>query len=348
MKILSIHAQTHDTSVVGINNNTVTYIANNERFSRIKMDRGIPLKALQNFLEFTKTKPEEIDEVVFIGSRIPFGYFKHLKENISWLRDTKGKYLLLFLKRPHRLLLEFLLLTAIPRYLLREVIPQIIIKRKLRGFKGKYSYVHHHMAHHYSAYFGSGWSECLVVCIEGSGFNETMSIYKVKENNWEKVTESHLPHSAGVFYGVVTTILGFKAYKHAGKVTGLAAYGNPRVLAKVVNKLMWTDGLKIKVDSFTLMKWFVNYPIEKVLPEEMRGAKREDVAAAFQKRLEDCILEIVQKALKQTGMRKITLAGGVAANVKLNQKIHQLKEVDEIFIQPGMGDEGLALGGCTL
>ncbi len=345
MKILAIHAQTHDTSVVGIDGNKVTYAAGNERFSRIKMDRGMPFQVLDNYLQFTKTKPRDIDEIVFIGSRIPFGYIKHLKENLSWLIDTKGQYLL-NLKTPQRMIFEFIALTSLPRYIYREIIPQLLIRNKLRAFKGKISFVHHHSAHLYSAYYPTHWNECLVVGMEGSGFDESFSIHQVKENVWRKLTSSSQPNSAGVFYGVATMLLGFKAYKHAGKVTGLAAYGNPKKLSRLINKLMWTDGLKIKVDSKTIAKWIIDYRDRKILPKEIASSKKEDVAAAFQKRLEDCLLEIIEKALKQTGMKKIALAGGVAANVKLNQKIHELPGVDEIFIQPAMGDEGLALGAA--
>jgi carbamoyltransferase len=43
---------------------------------------------------------------------------------------------------------------------------------------------------------------------------------------------------------------------------------------------------------------------------------------------------------------KLCLSGGLFANVKLNQKINELNWVDEIYIFPAMGDEGLSLGGC--
>jgi carbamoyltransferase len=346
MKILAIHAQTHDTSVVGIKNNQIEYAVGNERFSRIKMDRGIPLKALDNYFKFTNTKPKDLDEVIFIGSKIPWGVLKHLKENTSWLIDTKGKYLFTLVKKPHKLILELLLLTGIPRYSYREVFPQLIIKKRLDGFKGKISYVHHHLAHLYSAYFASGWKECLVACLEGSGFNEAVSIYYVKDDKWQRLSQSRLPHSAGVVYGVATMLLGFKAYKHAGKVTGLAAYGNPKKLRSLVKKIMWVEDMNIKVDSKMLMKWIIDYREEKKVPKQIAQTSKEDVAAAFQERLEQCVLEIVEKALKKSGATRIALAGGVAANVKLNQKIHELPQVREIFIQPAMGDEGLALGAA--
>jgi carbamoyltransferase len=44
--------------------------------------------------------------------------------------------------------------------------------------------------------------------------------------------------------------------------------------------------------------------------------------------------------------RKFSFSGGLFGNVKLNQKINELDFVDEIFISPPMGDEGLPLGAC--
>jgi carbamoyltransferase len=45
-------------------------------------------------------------------------------------------------------------------------------------------------------------------------------------------------------------------------------------------------------------------------------------------------------------MRNVALAGGVFANVKLNQRVHELESIDRLFIHPGMGDEGLAVGAA--
>lgn len=346
MKILAIHLHTHDASVVATEGSHIAYAASNERFSRIKMDKGIPIRALENYLDFTKTSPDQINELVFVGSRFPVGYWKFLKENTAWLVDTKGRYLDIMFPHLDKLVLELVLLTAFPRYLLREIYPRTVIKNYLRGFKGKVSFVHHHSAHLYSAYFGSGWHDCLVVAMEGSGFKESFSIFEVKGGIWKKVCQSQHPHSAGVFYGVATTLLGFKAYKHAGKVTGLAGYGDPTKLARVVDRLMWVEKMNLKVDSYKLIKWLKEYEYGQKIPPELQGFSREDIAAAFQKRLEDCILKIVSEALRISRCSRVAISGGVAANVRLNQKIHELNGVKEVFIQPAMGDDGLALGAA--
>ena len=43
---------------------------------------------------------------------------------------------------------------------------------------------------------------------------------------------------------------------------------------------------------------------------------------------------------------RLCLAGGVFANVKVNQRIHEMAGVDQLFVQPAMGDAGCALGAA--
>lgn len=76
---------------------------------------------------------------------------------------------------------------------------------------------------------------------------------------------------------------------------------------------------------------------------------REDIAAWAQALLEEYTVEVARTWLRQTGLRKLAVAGGVFANVKLNQRLHELDEVDALFVYPNMGDGGLSLGAvCEL
>ena len=42
------------------------------------------------------------------------------------------------------------------------------------------------------------------------------------------------------------------------------------------------------------------------------------------------------------------LSGGVVANVKLNQRLHEIAGVDGIFVHPNMGDGGCGTGAALL
>jgi carbamoyltransferase len=50
--------------------------------------------------------------------------------------------------------------------------------------------------------------------------------------------------------------------------------------------------------------------------------------------------------INKTGIHDIALAGGLFMNVKLNQKIAELPEVESIFVMPSAGDESNVFGGC--
>lgn len=343
MKILAIHFQSHDTSVALIEDGIVLYAVGNERFSRKKMDRGIPLLALRDCFNYLKISPEQIDQVVFVGDPFFKAYINRFKELMIVPFLTKGEYFLWW-KNPLLILKELIIATGVPTFILRDVIPRIILKQALKGYKGEYKYIHHHMAHLYATYYSSGWNECLVVCFEGSGLNETMSIFKVINNKWIKLAQSKLPNSPGRFYELATQLLGFNLYRHAGKVTGLAAFGDSSKAYAQIKDLLHVkeENLILNVNKF--FKWQIAYSLTRKLPKELSSFSKEDIAAAFQRRFEECILEIIKRVVNDTGIKKLAISGGVAANVKLNQKLHELSGIEEIHIYQAMGDDGLAVG----
>src|SRR5262249_803899 len=77
-----------------------------------------------------------------------------------------------------------------------------------------------------------------------------------------------------------------------------------------------------------------------------QGVGREDVAASVQKVLEDVMLLSLRRLLARHPSRHLGVSGGVFANVKLNRLIAETLPLDEVFIFPAMGDEGLAVGGA--
>lgn len=85
----------------------------------------------------------------------------------------------------------------------------------------------------------------------------------------------------------------------------------------------------------------------KLSIKKFKKFSREDIAAAAQKHLELIMLNIINFYLRKTNHKNICLAGGVFANVLLNQKIKEIKTINRIFIQPHMGDGGLPLGAAA-
>ena len=52
--------------------------------------------------------------------------------------------------------------------------------------------------------------------------------------------------------------------------------------------------------------------------------------------------------MQQTGINRVVLSGGVAANVKMNQRVLEIPEVEHVFIYPNMGDGGCGTGAAIL
>jgi carbamoyltransferase len=147
------------------------------------------------------------------------------------------------------------------------------------------------------------------------------------------------PNSLGHFYEQVTSGLGFKPSRHEGKIVGLAAYGNPEHLRQVLLERFEYDNGDIRIRA-GLNPFFV-----RALAG--RFAKR-DVAAAYQRVLEDVATATIHCWLKRTGLNHVAVSGGVHANVKLNQRIREIDGVESVFVYPNMGDGGCATGAAML
>src|SRR5690606_6846804 len=150
------------------------------------------------------------------------------------------------------------------------------------------------------------------------------------------IARTFYPHSPGEFWEVITAICGFHHMKHGGKITGLAAYGKPEAACyDVMRRAIRVDGLTIRTSLDPMG-----------MRDALAGVSREDIAATAQRRLIDVVSSLVANAVRATGRRTVALAGGVFANVRLNQVIAELPGVDAVFVFPVMGDEGLGIGAA--
>ncbi len=355
MKVLGLHYQTHDSGVALVEDGNILFASNEERHSRIKIDDATPLGALKECLRFTRTKPKDIDVIAITG-------FKPLKNFITFgfqhraiLRHTNFKSLLGLVyhrgKTYHKesgikaAVKNLLVSTGFPQYFFSDYLRYRKIMKFLKGFKGKIVHIDHHVSHLAGAYYTSGVDDCLCAVIEGFDNENTTVFDVIKDGKITNIASTPWPHSPGIFYRLITLILGYHVLQHPGKITGLAARGDPEVAYDKVKKIMWTDGLQLRLHpmAYTLM---TEYLRTNRIPKYFEGFSNEDLSAAFQKRLEDCILELIKKVYDKTKKKYLVMSGGVVANVKLNQRIHELGLFEKIFIHPGMGDAGLALGSA--
>jgi len=225
--------------------------------------------------------------------------------------------------------------------------------------ESKYIYIDHHESHAILSYYLSGFQEdTLVFCADASGgVNAHSSRTYIgtlgRLEYLDGITTKK--KSLGHFYAAITEFVGFKRLKDEGKVVGLSGHGNvwPNLYSA------WKDVIKIEgtqtdddnhsieaggvyQDLFTKFYQVVGSKYWK------NKSAVEDIACTGQTIFEEKVIELIKNFHSRVPhVKKLALSGGIFANVKLNKKINELKEFDEIFVLPPMGDEGLAFGCCV-
>ena len=221
-------------------------------------------------------------------------------------------------------------------------------------------FVCHELSHTSSAFWLSGFEQSLCFSYDGGMFNCPWfgGLYHAdRKNGIQHLDRFAASHYAKItsLYTVVTALLGFTPLKHEGKITGLAAYGKPNTKCReILESLFYQDYYLME----SMVEWIYTYSSEinpiffvreeriKLLRDRFRGISREDIAATLQHISEDHIISILNNSLKQGwNYESICLAGGLFANVKINQKIKEFG-FKNIFVAPPMTDDGTALGAA--
>jgi carbamoyltransferase len=246
----------------------------------------------------------------------------------------------------------------------------------------KISTFDHHLSHAASAIFSLNWDEGVCLTLDGWGDEQSGTISLINQNKLHVLEKISYLDSIGSVYSQVTRALGFKANRHEGKVMGLAALGHSndvynffqenisecvlgvsdfgisklsnRKVSKELNKFrpglsgrIWT---RTESKSMRRLQLSHNY-YTKLIQELIRlNYSRENIAAGLQKFTEQRVTKYISSKFKQFNIEptKIALAGGVFANVRLNQEIFELFNFKDIYIQPAMDDAGTALGSAFL
>jgi carbamoyltransferase len=235
------------------------------------------------------------------------------------------------------------------------------VRRDLPGFaEEKVHQVGHHLAHAASAAYTSGWDECLIVVNDAMGEIESLTVYDFHDGEFEKLRTIGANDSIGILYSLVTLHLGFDFNSDEYKIMGLAPYGDPSRFRAFFEKAveLHDDGsfripmLKLNKtreerENYTATRAYLDENlIPRRLPSQSVSPVHEDVAAALQECLERVILHVCEHFGRETGLRHLALAGGVALNCTANGKLMRSGLFDEIYVQPVAGDDGVALGAA--
>ena len=235
------------------------------------------------------------------------------------------------------------------------------VHRHLNGFPvDRVKHVNHHLAHAATAYFCSGWEECLVLVVDGMGEAQSASVYHARQGQLEKLCEISAKDSIGILYSVVTLHLGFDFNADEYKIMGLAPYGDAERFRSFFEKAveLLPDGtIRIpplrmnksrdeRENYLATRKYLANHLIKPRDPDAEITGDHRDVAAALQDCLDRVMLHICGTFGRRTGLRRLALAGGVALNCTANGKLVESGMFDDIFVQPAAADDGSALGAA--
>ena len=321
---------------------------NEERLSRLKLVEGFPRASIRDVLRLSCTAPGDLDAVL-IGSTNEF-FHDELKPFEGWFQhwETSGyggqikKLAGRFSRYRNRLpVLETAYYAAMaPSFWYRGWAVKRILREEF-GIRCPIRFVDHHLAHLASAYFTSGFDDALLVSMDGGGDGRSSLIYRVRDGRFEYVHETSAFNSLGNYYAYATHLCGFTAMKHEGKVTGLAAHGKPLYAPLLREFIDERDGRLTNHAGVAFTS-----AIETLGKRLPRGWTREDLAASIQVHCEDVVRRYVGHWARRTGLRDLALAGGIFANVRINEEVYRLPEVDRVFIHPHIGDGGLAVGAA--
>ncbi len=369
--ILGIHPG-HDATAALVQAGQVVAAVGEERLSRIKGHLGFPFRAVAEVLRLGRLRPDQVDLVAFTFNDYlnASPYFTRLiLDPAGGAIDLANELPLtarwamcrrewdVWLRGVHRTGRAWRQTT---RRLYRDALDRL-------GLVCPYRSIEHHHAHAASAYYTAGYREGLVLTGDGSGDGLSATISLGRAGRIERIAQSAGQVSPGSFYAAVTRYLGFKRHRHEGKVTGLAAHGDPgpayEILARCfgfdADRLCFTTGLgngqrpggpSLRTGLRMLRgKRFWGADTNRLLAyfdKKLAGIGREDVAAAVQKRLEDCWLAMLAAVEARHGVQPLVMAGGTFANVRLNQKLMEHGKGRPIYVYPNMGDGGTAAGAA--
>lgn len=338
MNILGISAFYHDSAAALVSDGTIKLAVQEERFTRNKHDSRFPRNSIRWILEDSGLSINDIDHVAYYEQ--PSLKFWRIVDSFISAAPKGGGFFT----------------DAIASQLKQKLWVSSIIRKEL-GYKGKIHFIKHHQSHAASAFYPSPFKSSAFLTIDGVGEYETTTYGVGHDNAIEFHKRINFPHSLGLLYAAFTYFTGFKVNSGEYKVMGLAPYGEPKYVQKILNGLM-----DLKEDgSFRLnMKYFdyiagtkmINNKFEQYFGRERRKPESKitqddmDFARSIQDVTELAILRMARHIRKEIGEKNLCLAGGVALNCVANGKILKEKIFDDIWIQPASGDAGGALGAA--
>jgi carbamoyltransferase len=338
MHILGISAYYHDSAACLVRDGEIVAAAQEERFTRKKHDHRFPTNAVRFCLERAGIDGDQVDLVTFYDK--PLLKFERLIETYIDFAPAGIRSFLM----------------SMPLWLREKLWIRDQVK-KSSNYEGKVLFTEHHESHAASAFFPSPFESAAVLTMDGVGEWATSSYGYGRGNELHLLAELHFPHSLGLLYSAFTYYTGFKVNSGEYKVMGLAPYGEPRYVDRMLDEIveLRDDGslrLNMKYFNFAHGLTMTNSAFDELFggpprkPESQLTQREMDLARSVQDVTEMAMLRMARHVHRETGEKNLCLAGGVALNCVGNGLILREGPFENVWIQPAAGDAGGALGAA--
>jgi len=351
--ILGISAFYHDSAACLVIEGEIVAAAQEERFTRIKHDYNFPVNAVRYCLKEAGITADQLDYVGFYDKPLlkfdrlletyldyaPAGFRSFLKAMPLWMKE--------------KLWMPDLIRTELAKA--SGVDDERRAKKAGKKFEWKLLFGDHHESHAASAFYPSPFEEAAILTIDGVGEWATSSIGIGKGREITLLKELRFPDSLGLLYSAFTYYTGFKVNSGEYKVMGLAPYGEPKYVSLIKDKLaeVREDGsIRMNHEYFSYSQGLrmTNTAFDRVFngrprrPESKITQREMDLARSIQVITEEVMLKMTSYVHKETGMKRLCMAGGVALNCVANGRVLREGPFEDVWIQPAAGDAGGAIG----
>ncbi len=336
--ILGMSAYFHDAAAALVVDGELVAFAQEERFSRVKNDPSLPLRAARFCLGRAGLQPGDLEAVIWHEKPL-LKFERVLMTSLRTWPRSPGTF---------------------RRAMVSMLGDKLWVGPHLASQLGaeRVRFSAHHASHAASAFLCSPFERAAVLIVDGVGEWATTSTWTGDGEGLHPLEELHFPHSLGLLYSVFTAFLGFRVNEGEYKVMGLAAFGEPRYLDPI-DRLIRDCGegaFELDLDYFLFHRSSVRGWSPKF--EQLFGAPRgrgeplsqrhKDIAASIQHALEQRLLALARALHRRSGERYLCLAGGVALNSVAVGRLIAEGPFEDVFVQPAAGDAGGALGAALL
>jgi carbamoyltransferase len=345
MKILGINNEMYISSACLIEDGRIIAAGAEERFSRQKLTRAFPVKAIEYCLREAQAAMSDIDYVATAWN--PGVYF--------------AKFNPLYSGRRRHLIEQ---LYSVPDHLMglygRQPVDHVY--QELHGSFGasRIYYLTHHRAHAANGFFLSPFESAAIFTADAQGEFESTTFCRGQGNKIQHLRSILYPHSLGALYSSFTDYLGFQPNADEWKVMAMAALAEPQnryyeLMKNEVVLLPTDDAFELNLGFFSgylhdQPHLFTPKTIQLFGPARQPDDELESrhfaIAAALQRISEEAAQHLLLWLFRQTGEKNLVLSGGFFMNSVFNGKVLDLTPFECVFITSCPDDSGNCLGAA--